>query len=521
MVYDSQDRYVLLFGGQADFGGPLIWLNDTWTFSGGAWTNVTNPAHSPSGRLGFGLADDPADHEVVLFGGSSYQTSYLNDTWTYSGGVWTNISPVHSPPRMFWGSMAYDNQTSSVLLFGGNTGGGTEYTNQTWEFHAGAWTNITTVVRPPGRDGATMVYDSADSGMLLFGGLGPVDYYNDTWLYTGGAWSQVTTSGAPEGRSGPGMAYDPDLSKVVVYGGSPTGDALTTYTYADGIWTGYNLAITPPQTTTWGQMTYDYTDHYLVLFDKDPYDDSNSTWKLNLTSGISPPPLTVTPTAVPQTGAAPLQVAFGSEISGGTPPYTVTWSFGDSTPDDTGSPMAAGNTSHTYESAGAYGATLTVVDSADAMFTKDWTITATATALALQIGANPTSAKVNQTVTFTSTPTGGTPPYTYAWSFGDGGMASSRNATHGYATTGKFEVRLMVDDHAGGSISKTVNVTVSTSSPAASSTASDWWIYLIVAIVIVIAIVIVVWYRRRKAQHPPPPGPPNPPSGQPGGGSRD
>ena len=111
-------------------------------------------------------------------------------------------------------------------------------------------------------------------------------------------------------------------------------------------------------------MTYDYADHYLVLFDAGTYPESNSTWKLNLTAGGVPPAFQVTAHAAPVSGVAPLQVAFTSEVSGGTPPYTVTWHFGDSTPNDTGSPSVAGNTSHTYESAGTYNATITVVDSA-------------------------------------------------------------------------------------------------------------------------------------------------------------
>ncbi len=515
MVFDSQDGYVLLFGGQSNSAGPLIWQNDTWTFSGGVWTNVTNPADAPSGRLGAGLADDPADHEVVLFGGSSYRTSWLNDTWTYSGGVWTNVSPVHSPPRMFWASMAYDNQTGSVLLFGGNTGGAPSqaYTNQTWEFHANTWTNVTTVVAPPGRDGATMVYDGADGKMLLFGGLGVSDYFNDTWTYSGGTWSPVSTSGAPDARSGPGMAYDPALSKVVVFGGSPTADSSTTYTYVAGTWAAYNLVPTPPQTTTWGQMTYDYADHYLVLFDESTSTYTNSTWKLNLTSGVPPPPLKVTANAQPQSGPIPLQVAFSSDVSGGTPPYTVSWDFDDSTANS-----AAGNISHTYANAGKYNATLTVTDHAANTVVQNWTITATPPPLTLTISASPTSARVNQTVSFTPTPGGGTPPYTYAWSFGDGGTSALQSPTRAYAAVGQYTAQLVLHDSAGASITRTVSVTVS-AGPSSSSSTSSWWIYAIVVVVVVIlALLIVLRLRRRKQQAlsalpVPPTPPPGPPSG--------
>ncbi|MFI5417293.1 MAG: peptide-N4-asparagine amidase [Candidatus Lutacidiplasmatales archaeon] len=44
---------------------------------------------------------------------------------------------------------------------------------------------------------------------------------------------------------------------------------------------------------------------------------------------------------------------------------------------------------------------------------------------------------------------GGTPPYSLAWTFGDGGVANVTNATHRYTTTGNFAVRITATDAAG------------------------------------------------------------------------
>jgi uncharacterized delta-60 repeat protein len=69
-------------------------------------------------------------------------------------------------------------------------------------------------------------------------------------------------------------------------------------------------------------------------------------------------PLRASSSAVPISGAIPLTVDFTGSATGGTPPYSYSWDFGDS-----GS-SAVQNPSHTYSSAGTFNAVLTVTDSA-------------------------------------------------------------------------------------------------------------------------------------------------------------
>jgi hypothetical protein len=60
----------------------------------------------------------------------------------------------------------------------------------------------------------------------------------------------------------------------------------------------------------------------------------------------------------PDTGPPPLTVQFTSDVSGGTPPYTYTWDFGDGSPtSDEVNPM------HVYQRNGDFTATLSITDS--------------------------------------------------------------------------------------------------------------------------------------------------------------
>ncbi len=186
------------------------------------------------------------------------------------------------------------------------------------------------------------------------------------------------------------------------------------------------------------------------------------TVSVQLTETKTLTPLTVTASASPISGSAPLTVNFVSSVSGGQPPYTYQWNFGD------GYTSSSPNPSHTYAKAGTYTATLTVTDSAgnSASYSAMITVSSPVSPLSVSASATPTSGYAPLTVNFTSSVSGGQQPYTYQWNFGDGYTSSSPNPSHTYQQPGTYTATLTVIDSAGNQNSSSVTITVSQQAPS-------------------------------------------------------
>jgi PKD repeat protein len=63
--------------------------------------------------------------------------------------------------------------------------------------------------------------------------------------------------------------------------------------------------------------------------------------------------------------------------------------------------------------------------------------------------ASPTSGSADMLVHFTGYAKGGVPPWTFAWTFGDGGTSTIQNTDHTYTAEGTYTVRLVVTDSTG------------------------------------------------------------------------
>ena len=189
---DTANSTIVLFGG---YDGSAF-LNDTWTWNGTAWSNATaspvTSSNTPPARQNASMAYDGATQTVILFGGCTASGCPSNDAWSWDGGAWSQLSAngaAGSPPARQNAGMAYDGATGAAILFGGLSSSGGALAD-TWSFSGGAWTQLSPATSPPARFHASMTYDAATSAIVLFGGQGSnFAPLNDTWSWGGSTWS--------------------------------------------------------------------------------------------------------------------------------------------------------------------------------------------------------------------------------------------------------------------------------------------------------------------------------------------
>lgn len=160
-------------------------------------------------------------------------------------------------------------------------------------------------------------------------------------------------------------------------------------------------------------------------------------------------------TWAPTTPDAAESATFTSTVTGGNPGYTYAWKFGDG-----GGTSTAANPTHSFAGAGTWWVYLNVTDTTPTTVEVSHQVTVNA-GLSVTFSVSPTSPERGKTATFTSTVTGGTAAFTYAWVFGGGGGTSTAaDPTHSFSTVGTWHVELNVTDANGVTAEHTATVVV-------------------------------------------------------------
>lgn len=287
IAYDATHEEVVLFGGLDSNSTPL---GDTWVWNGKAWTEKF-PRLSPPPRKSPLMAYDAAQGEVVLFGGTEFLPKgnvNANDTWVWNGSNWTEKFPAVSPAALESSAMVYDSTHHEIVLFGGSsshTATCVTFVNQTWIWNGATWTEKYPATPPAARGGHGLAYDAARGQVVLFGGmpsqcltdsfaLPTVD--NDTWVWNGTYWTQKFPANRPSMRQGPGMVYDSAESQIVLFGGDDGSGKLFGDTW---VWNGENwierFPAPTPSPRSFPAMVYDAAQAQILLFGGS---DLGDTW---------------------------------------------------------------------------------------------------------------------------------------------------------------------------------------------------------------------------------------------------
>jgi hypothetical protein len=167
--------------------------------------------------------------------------------------LWTQRANF-GPPGRFSQSMVYDTQQQRILLWGGERGAQGPL-GDTWEWDGTNWTQVADM--GPFGSGA-MAYDDDRSLVVL------VDETRNTWEWDGSEWTQVAAEG-PVLTPG-AVAYDKRRKRTVAFEASFTTTGASTRTWEwDGVeWT--QVADTGPGPRSGHTVVRDDARNCLVLF---------------------------------------------------------------------------------------------------------------------------------------------------------------------------------------------------------------------------------------------------------------
>ncbi len=230
MAWDPVREVAVLFGGLIDDGsGSAIPTDDTWEYDPATrqWTLISTGA-GPAPRAYFGMIYDTAAQRVVLFGGAAGDNpgaGVYADTWEYDGatGTWTEITPTGgapSPPARGFLQMTFDGSSLTAVLFSG-VDDNLNVLTDTWSLSGGQWTELTPAVSPPPRGEGMLVFDPLRSRTMLFGGIDLAGFYSDLWEWDGQTWSQVSANN-PAPRAYMAAAWDQRAGGIRMVGGAST-----------------------------------------------------------------------------------------------------------------------------------------------------------------------------------------------------------------------------------------------------------------------------------------------------------
>ena len=239
MAYDLGTGMVMAYDGG-------IWSYDP---AGSTWTELDPEGDLPPSRLGTCMVYDSSSGKVIIFGGTDMATCF-NDMWAYdpAANTWTELKPVGEvvPPGRSSACMVYDAAGGQLILFGGMD---VQFAcfNDTWAYDlaANTWTSVNPAGEvPSARNGACMIYDTADGKAILFGGLdAEFACSNDTWEYdpVANAWTErYPAGGSPSVRGRASLVYVDETEQMILFGGwlleaGPEG-GLSGQTYFDDMW---------------------------------------------------------------------------------------------------------------------------------------------------------------------------------------------------------------------------------------------------------------------------------------------
>ena len=478
MLWYPPAKALFMFGGcdPAVVGGHR---SDSWEFSGGNWSQLTTPMN-PGARGDAWMVYDPTYRYIVLYAGL-YDLSYggngpINDTWLYLSTGWINETgnlTVQPPTR--WtleNAGVWDTADGYPLLFGGRNPSGVDLGDSwtfNWTLRASLFASRPGIDQNQSVDLITKASGGTFSYNFTYGHLPSGCHSNNstsipcTFNATGSFPVNVTVTDSAGDRVVADLTIrvfpDPSanlsVAPTVIDLGQSVQYSIQVVGGSGGV--NYTYRTLPPGCSARNAPTLNctpsasgsYTSSARVV---DQAGAAAATSSVTIVVHARP---TITALAGPASGIVPLTVNLSAVESGGTLPVSYLWSFGDGSPN-----ASVANLSHVYLSVGHFVATVTATDARGQLATTRVFVTVLAP-LAVTTGAFPSAGIAPLFTNFSTLPSGGSPPYSFVWNFGDGTPTSTvSDPSHVYTAAGAYTATVDVTDSALRTTSTTVAIQV-------------------------------------------------------------
>jgi hypothetical protein len=540
MSYDGDPKAheILLYGGCTAQPQGACTLSDTWTYSMGDWTNITNSLRiggestGPPGRGFASLVWDPTDAMTLLVGGQNNSTEVFSDNWDFICGASAPACRwVANPNESYglsevYGAITEEAQGGDPIEFGGE-GLFALSTNTTWAYESAPTMSLDRVFTPPfntnPQQGGSVVFGQS-LRLVDYGVGGPpndsvwtawsfvrgnaLQFYQDalanfSWTppTLGSWWLNATAVDLNDVNIVADFAVfvlrpsviatvspqSTDVGLPVRFSAQPGGDvAAVPLVYQ------WNLSGSANATTQNVTMRYPTPgDYWAVVEMKDGFNNTASS-RINVSVNPNPSVFIDSYPADPVQSEA---VSFLGAITGGTAPFSYRWTFGD------GNSTNRSVGVERYPSPGTFAIHLAVIDGMNVTAQANGTLVVAASPpLTASVTANRTLVNAGELIGFSARGSGGVPSYNYSWVFDNGRVATGPNATTTYTADGSYAVHVWVNDSGGHSRLILVTILVGEPTPPA---AIPWAVYGIVALLGTVLVVLGVWAGLRMRRRPP------------------
>jgi hypothetical protein len=243
----------------------------------------------PSPRAAASIAYDEVSGQLVLFGGTTngQASGFVNETWTWNGRVWTLQHPPTSPSVRTGAPMAYDPLHHVVVMFGGSGRaqvgkGGQIILTDTWTWDGRTWTQKQTSSAPTAVDTSvdsrSMAFDPVSRRILYYTAQTGPRTPGRTWAWTGSDWQELHPTTQPVTFQGSLVTAGRRLLLIAQPTAPEGGRYLTgTWTWDGSDWKRLNPQVNLPATGVFA-AAFDETNSRIVAFNGDTWTFDGSTW---------------------------------------------------------------------------------------------------------------------------------------------------------------------------------------------------------------------------------------------------